>query len=170
MTPNYDIKGVPTVFLFGPDKEHPLHYKGRNDQRSVVQFVLTNLNHSYVTLTSPSVALPRFLAEKNEAAALPRIVYFASPTDLDNHEAPVQFVSLALTYVHNAVTPPLCRAPLIVVEPCVCGVCGETGGRIRRCLGSCEARTSFPGGRPPTESRPCPPWSSSPRSILAVRP
>jgi hypothetical protein len=174
MTPNYDIKGVPTVFLFGRDKEHPLHYKGRNDQRSVVQFVLTNLNHSYVTLTSPSVALPRFLAEKNEAAALPRIVYFASPTDVDNHEAPVQFVSLALTYVHDAVTPPLWRAPLIAVGPCVrwcvCGVCGETGGRIRRCLGSCEARTSFPRGRPRTESRPCPPWSSSPRSILAVRP
>lgn len=102
MTPNYDIRGVPAVFLFGRDKEHPLLYKGRNDQRSVVQFVLTNLNHSYVTLTSPSVALPRFLAEKNEAAALPRIVYFAGPTDVDNHEAPVQFVSLALTWKDSA--------------------------------------------------------------------
>jgi thiol-disulfide isomerase/thioredoxin len=96
----YDVNGVPAIFLFGEDKEHPQVYSGRHDQRSVVQFVLNNVNHSCVTLTPAITALPRFLAKRDDTAgALPRIVYFDKK---DSQDPPVQFATLAHTYVRAA--------------------------------------------------------------------
>lgn len=99
MVPKYNINGVPAVFLFGQDKQQPKRYTGRHEQRSVVQFVLSNVNHSYVALTSPATALPRFLANRDDPAALPRIVYFA---DANSQEPPVQFASAAHAWKDSA--------------------------------------------------------------------
>lgn len=108
--------GVPTLLLFLKDKQSPLRYSGATvlrmrlvwpdvhtdvlfpgvrGQRHIVQFVLANTNHSYVVLSPPATTLPNFLVKKENAGALPRVIYFAGPDE--NENVPVHIATLAKT-------------------------------------------------------------------------